>query len=223
MTPYILVVEDNKDLHEYLQDLLTENHFTVKIAPDGASALHILSQIEPNVILLDLTLPDISGEGLCVEIRKKYPRVPIIVLTAKDAVADKVHVLSLGVDDYITKPFAGPELVARIQVRLRPTGGDNEPIKVADLTLDPQKISVKRAGKSITLTALEFKLLEYLMRNPGIVLSREMILNRIWMYSPDVESRVVDVYIGYLRKKIDAGNHKKLLHAVRGFGYTLKE
>ncbi len=223
MLPYILVVEDNRDLHEYLQDLLTENQYTVKIVADGAGALRAIQRLEPNLVLLDLTLPDISGEGLCLEIRKNYPNIPIIIVTAKDAVSDKVRLLSTGADDYVTKPFAGPELIARIHARLRKDAADTSVLTVGDLVMDTKKVMVRRGDKQIKLTAHEFKLLEYLMRNAGIVVSRDMILNRIWLYSPEVESRVVDVYIGYLRKKIDAGHRKKLIHGIRGFGYTIKE
>lgn len=223
MAPYILVVEDNTDLHAYIHDLLTEHGFTLKIVTSGASALRALKAGEPNLILLDLTLPDISGESLCTDIRNTYPNMHIIVLTAKDSVSDKVRMLSIGADDYITKPFAGEELIARIHARLRHGKKEAVVLKVADLELDTQAIQVKRGKKDISLTAQEFKLLEYLMQNTGRVLSREMILNRIWLYSPDAESRVVDVYIGYLRKKIDSGFRKKLIHAVRGFGYVLKE
>jgi two-component system OmpR family response regulator len=131
--------------------------------------------------------------------------------------------LSAGADDYITKPFVADELLARIKTRLRNIQGESKTIKVGDLELDTQTIEVKRAGKLITLTPQEFKLLEYLMNNKGIVLTRDMILNRIWLYSPDVESRVVDVYMGYLRKKIDGNSKHPLLHSIRGFGYTIKD
>lgn len=223
MLPYILVVEDNTDLHEYIHTLLTDHKFTVKILSTGAAVMRTLEKTQPDLVLLDLTLPDMSGEGLCQEIHKKFPDIRIIILTAKDAVSDKVHLLSLGADDYITKPFAGPELIARIRARLRNGGESDGKLTVGDLEMDIKKVTVKRADKPIKLTAQEFKLLEYLMHNAGQVLSRDMILNRIWMYSPDMDSRVVDVYIGYLRKKIDAGRKKKLIQSVRGFGYTLKE
>lgn len=223
MTPLILVVEDDKDLQTYLQDLLVEQGYRVKVAANGVSALKLAGESEPDLVLLDLTLPDMSGEGICLELRKKYPSLRIVMLTAKDAVSDKVRLLGVGADDYITKPFIADELIARLKARLRRSSNEQEKIQIGDLELDSKKVEVKRAGKPINLTPQEFKLLEYLMNNKGIVLTREMILNRIWEYSADVETRVVDVYIGYLRKKIDAGYKKKLLHSVRGFGYTIKE
>jgi DNA-binding response OmpR family regulator len=203
--------------------LLTENGYTVKTASTGVSALALLKKSEPDLIILDLKLPDITGESVCAEIRKMYPTVPIIILTAKDALTDKVRALGLGADDYITKPFIADEFIARIKARLRNRVNDKPTVKVADLEIDLRQILVKRGNKTIHLTPQEFKLLEYLMNNKGVVLTRDMILNRIWLYSPDVESRVVDVYMGYLRKKIDNGFSKKLLHSVRGFGYTIKE
>jgi DNA-binding response OmpR family regulator len=145
------------------------------------------------------------------------------MLTAKDSVGDKVSALNAGADDYVTKPFSIDELMARIKTRLRNTSGQKSSIKVGELELNTQTVQVTRSGKEIVLTPQEFRLLEYLMKNKGIVLSREMILNRIWMMSSDVDTRVVDVYMGYLRKKIDAGFNKPLLHSIRGFGYTIKD
>ncbi len=223
MVPCILVVEDDKDLQEYLKTFLTENGYTVKVEGTGVSAVNYLNKAEPDLVILDLTLPDMSGEGVCLEIRKKSPNLPIIMLTAKDTISDKIKGLGLGADDYMTKPFIADELLARVKAQLRSQVNEATKLTVGDLELDIKTISVKRAGKSISLTPQEFKLLEYLMNNKGIVLTRETILNRIWLYSPDVESRVVDVYMGYLRKKIDSGHKKKLLHSIRGFGYTIRD
>jgi DNA-binding response OmpR family regulator len=172
---------------------------------------------------LDLGLPNMSGEAVCTEIRKKHPELRVIVLTAKDGVADIVQGLALGADDYITKPFVADELLARIKARLRYQGSGDATLKVGDLELDNKTLVVNRNGGVVQLTPQEFKLLQYLMNNQGRILTREMILNRVWLYSPDIETRVVDVYMGYLRKKIDSGYDKKLLHSVRGFGYMIKE
>ncbi len=223
MITSIIVIEDDKDIQNYLQDLLTRNDFSVQTAHTGISGLSLMENVAPDLVLLDLTLPDMTGESVCKEIKKIHPNLPVIILTAKNAVSDKVRSLTTGADDYITKPFDSEELIARIKARLRNTDESKSPIQVADLTLNPKTFEVKRAGKVIHLTPQEYKLLEYLMNNQGIVLTRDMILNRIWLYSPDVQSRVVDVYIGYLRKKIDAPFKKKLLHSIRGFGFTLKD
>jgi len=224
MIPQLLVVEDDPDIQEYLKDILTQNGFTVKACGTGTSSIKALEKGEPDLMLLDLRLPDMAGESVLMEVRKNFPRLPIIILSGKDSISDKVQGFGVGADDYITKPFVTEELIARIKARLRPrSGGDRTKLQVADLELNREKVEVTRAGQSITLTPQEFKLLEYLMANKGIVLTRDMILNRIWLYSPDVESRVVDVYMGYLRKKIDSGFKKKLLHSVRGFGYTIKD
>lgn len=219
----VLIVEDENDLQTYLKDLLLDNGFSVQIASDGVSALTTLKKSEPDLVVLDLGLPNISGETVCLEIRKKYPDLPVIILTARDQSSDVVRGLNLGADDYITKPFDSEILLARIQARLRKGLGDSSNLKISDLELDSKTLEVKRTGKSISLTPKEFQLLQYLMNNKGRILTREMILNRIWLYSPEIETRVVDVYIGYLRKKIDSEHKKKLLHSVRGFGYTIKE
>jgi DNA-binding response OmpR family regulator len=223
MSPLILIVEDDQDLSEFLKDLLTDNNYLVHAVGTGSSALGFIKKTEPNLVLLDLTLPDMDGENVCLDIQKNHPGIPVIMLTGRDRVGDKVRGLTIGADDYMVKPFASEELLARITARLRGSGSDTAEIKIGDLLLDKKKIQVTRAGKQIELTPLEFKLLTYLMENKGAVLSREMILNRIWSTSPDVETRVVDVYIGYLRRKVDEGFKTPLLHSIRGFGYTIKE
>jgi DNA-binding response OmpR family regulator len=223
MTNNILVVEDDASLQKYLKELLMDNGYFVQTAGDGIQALNSIKKTEPDVVILDLGLPNMSGEAVCLEIRKKYPDLPVIILTAKDSISDKVQGLNLGADDYMTKPFVADELLARIKARLRATGTGENVLKVNDLTLDNKSLEVKRGDELIQLTPQEFKLLEYLMSNKGRILTREMILNRVWLYSPDIETRVVDVYMGYLRKKIDEDKDKKLLHSVRGFGYMIKE
>ncbi len=219
----ILVVEDDPGASRYPKDLLIDNGFSVYLASDGIAALIAVDKEAPDLVVLDLGLPKMSGESVCIEIRKKHPELPVIILTAKDAITDIVKGLNLGADDYMTKPFAAEIFLARIKARLRKAEENNHVIKVGDLELDTKTLEVKRGKKEINLTPQEFKLLQYLMNNKGQVLTRDMILNRIWMYAPDIETRVVDVYVGYLRKKIDNGNDKKLIHSMRGFGYTIKE
>jgi DNA-binding response OmpR family regulator len=224
MVNTVLVVEDDLGLQKYLKELLNENGYSVQTAGDGILALNILKKTEPDLVILDLGLPNMSGEAVCLEIRKKYPSLPVVILTAKDTINDIVQGLNLGADDYMTKPFVADELLARIKARLRrQDSANNDRLQVADLALDNKTLEVKRGEKEIQLTPQEFKLLQYLMSNKGRILTREMILNRVWLYSPDIETRVVDVYMGYLRKKVDGETAKKLLHSVRGFGYMIKE
>ncbi len=223
MVHTILVVEDDKGLQKYLKELLLDNGYAVHTVGDGIQALEYFKKGDPDVVVLDLGLPNMSGEAVCQEIRKKHKDLPIIILTAKDSINDIVQGLNLGADDYMTKPFVADEFLARIKARLRKQGDTNATLKVDDLELDNKTLEVKRSGKLIQLTPQEFKLLQYLMSNKGRILTREMILSRIWLYSSEVETRVVDVYMGYLRKKIDNGYPKKLLHSVRGFGYVIKE
>lgn len=223
MTQSILVVEDDKGLQKYLRELLLDNGYAVQIAGDGITALDSLTKTQPDLVVLDLGLPNMSGETVCLEVRKKYKDLPVIILTARDSISDIVQGLNLGADDYITKPFVADEFLARIKARLRRQGDSDALLKVADLELNNKTLEVKREGQTIQLTPQEFKLLQYLMNNKGRILTREMILNRIWLYSSDVETRVVDVYMGYLRKKIDNNHPKKLLHSIRGFGYVIKE
>lgn len=223
VTKTILIIEDDKGLQKYLRELVLDSGYSVNTAEDGVTALNLTSKLEPDLVVLDLGLPDMSGETVCLEMRKKFPKIPVIILTAKDAVSDIVHGLDLGADDYITKPFVADEFLARIKARLRTSGNNNQmKLKVKDLELNAETLEVKRNGRAITLTPKEFRLLQYLMSNKGRILTREMILNRIWLYSPDIETRVVDVYMGYLRKKIDIGHNEKLIQCIRGFGYTIK-
>lgn len=219
----ILVVEDDNDLRDYLKDLLSEHNYSVQTASNGAQALNQIQKSPPDLIILDLGLPNMSGEAVCMEIRKKYPDLRVIILTARDDAADMIKGFSLGADDYMTKPFNTDELIARVHARLRYKEGSDSKLKIADLELDNKTLEVKRNNRLIQLTPTEFKLLQYLMSNRDHILTREMILNRIWFYSQDIETRVVDVYMGYLRKKIDLGFKKKLIHSIRGFGYTIKE
>lgn len=223
MTKTVLVVEDDIGLQKYLKELLLDNSYSVRIASDGVQALNLISKLPPDLVILDLALPNMGGEAVCSEIRKKYPDIRVVILTAKDGVADIINGLDLGADDYMTKPFLADELLVRIKARLRYRNGADTKLKVGDLELDTKTFEVLRGGKIIQLTPQEFKLLQYLMGNQGRILTREMILNRVWLYSPDIETRVVDVYMGYLRKKIDSDYDKKLIHSVRGFGYMIKE
>lgn len=223
MVHTILVVEDDKGLQKYLKELLLDNGYAVHTASDGIQALEYFKKAEPDLVVMDLGLPTMGGEAVTQEIRKKHKDLPIIILTAKDSINDIVQGLNLGADDYMTKPFIADEFLARVKARLRKQSDTDTKLKILDLELDSKTMEVKRNGKIIQLTPQEFKLLQYLMSNKGRILTREMILSRIWLYSSDVETRVVDVYMGYLRKKVDNGYPKKLLHSVRGFGYVIKE
>jgi Response regulators consisting of a CheY-like receiver domain and a winged-helix DNA-binding domain len=222
MLKKILLVEDEKDIRDSLKKSLTENNYLVETAEDGAAALMMVDKISPDMVILDLGLPKISGESVLQEIKKNYPNMPIIILSAKSTTSDIVSGLNLGADNYIAKPFMIEELLARIKAQFKTMGNDIIKLKVADLELDNDSKEVRRAGKLIQLTPKEFELLYHLMSNVGRVLSRETILNKVWLYSPDIESRVVDVYIGYLRRKIDHRQRKKLILSIRGFGYSIK-
>lgn len=223
MLSTILVVEDDPDIQGYVKQLLLEQNYNVITASNGISALKLIKKTVPDLILLDLGLPDISGESVCLQIHKEYPDLRIIILTAKNTASEMVQGLNLGADDYLTKPFVPEVLIARIQARLRRAGTADAKLHVGDLEFDTKTLTITRNGKTIILTPQETKLLQYMMQNQGRILTRDMILNRLWMSSVDVDTRIVDVYIGYLRKKIDQGHEKKLIHSVRGFGYIMKE
>ena len=219
----ILVVEDEKKIASFIRRGLKEEGYAVDVALDGEEGYRLICENDYDVILLDLMLPKLDGLTLCRQVRQDGVQTPIIMLTAKSAVADKVTGLDAGANDYLTKPFAFEELLARIRVVLRPTGQPPTKLQVADLSLDLLTHTVTRNGREIPLSAKEFALLEYLMRNAGTVVSRTMIYEHVWDIDFDTSTNVIDVYINYLRNKIDAGFEKKLIHTVRGRGYMLKD
>lgn len=222
MEPIILTIEDDQEISGFIQSVLRENGFLSHAAFTGSKGLELLETVSPDLVLLDLKLPDIQGETVCKRIKAEHPNLPVIILTAMDSPADMAHGLNAGADDYISKPFSDEVLIARVHARLRARNKDNGVLTIGDLTLNLQTHEVQRDGVQIELSSQEFKLLHYLMKNENIVLSRDMILSRIWGAVVDVETRVVDVYIGYLRKKIDKPFSTQLIHSIRGFGYTMK-
>jgi len=219
----ILVVEDEKKIAAFIKRGLKEEGYAVDVAADGEEGYHLITENDYDLILLDLLLPKRDGISLCRQIRQDAIQTPIIMLTAKSAVADKVTGLDAGANDYITKPFAFEELLARIRVLLRNTAQTTTKLQAADLVLDLLTHKVTRAGKEIILSSKEFALLEYLMRNADTVVTRTMIYEHVWDIAFDTNTNVIDVYINYLRNKIDSGHEKKLIHTVRGRGYVLKE
>ncbi|MBI5127396.1 response regulator transcription factor [Candidatus Roizmanbacteria bacterium] len=223
MLKTILIAEDDKEIRKFVKESLIDNSYVVVEAEDGVEALKMFDKKMPDMVILDLGLPKISGETVCKQIKTDYPNTPVIILTAKSQPAEVVGGFKLGADDYVAKPFIMDVLLARVKARFNARGEEMERLKVADLELNNKTKEVKRAGRLIPLTPKEFELLYYMMANAGQVLSRDTILNKIWLYSPDIESRVVDVYIGYLRKKIDFKGKKKLIQSVRGFGYSIKK
>jgi DNA-binding response OmpR family regulator len=219
----VLVVDDDISLQNYLKELLSENNYSVSTAADGTVALNMINKSKPDIVILDLGLPTIKGESVCIEIKKKYPDLPVIILTGTGKTNDLVNMLNLGADDYISKPFIAEEFLARIKARLKHTQAPDGEITIDNLVLNNKTYEVKRGDKNIILTPKEFKLLEYLMINKNQVLTREMILNRVWAFSANIETRIVDVCISSLRKKIDSGFKIKLIQSARGFGYTIKD
>ena len=219
----ILVVEDDRKVASFIHKGLTEDGYAVDVASDGETGLAMGLDRLHDVIVLDVMLPRKPGFQVVRELRQAKVTTPVLLLTARDAVEDKVQGLDAGADDYLTKPFAFAELLARIRALLRRGTAARAPVlQIADLTLDPAVRTVTRGGEAISLTNREFALLEYLMRNTGRVLTRTMIAEHVWDYSFDSGTNVIDVYVNYLRKKIDAGRERKLIHTVRGVGYVLK-
>ncbi len=220
----LLVVEDEARIASFIRRGLEEERHAVDVAPDGDDAVHLATLNDYDVILLDVLLPRKNGLAVCRELRARNVSTPILMLTAKDSVEDRVAGLRIGADDYLTKPFAFDELLARIDALVRRQSLDRSPVlRVADLTLDPLTHEVRRADRPIELTNKEYALLAFLMRRPGQVLTRTQIAEQIWDMDFDNESNVIDVYIRYLRKKIDADGARPLIHTVRGAGYTMKD
>ena len=221
----ILAVDDESSLTELLSMAMRYEGWQVSTAASGNEAVKAAREVRPDAIVLDMMLPDFDGLEVLRRVRSEDPDVPVIFLTAKDAVSDRINGLTAGGDDYVTKPFSLEEVIARLRALLRrsgaATGRSESLLVVGDLTLDEDSHEVSRAGEPIQLTATEFELLRYLMRNPRRVLSKAQILDRVWNYDFGGQANVVELYISYLRKKIDA-NRAPMIHTMRGAGYVLR-
>ena len=222
----ILIAEDEKDLNHLLKKRLENQKYTVDACFDGEEALEYLAAADYDAVILDIMMPKKNGLQVLQHIRNRKKNTPVLLLTARDSVEDRVAGLDAGADDYLIKPFAFEELLARIRVMLRKNSSaetKTNVVKIADLTVDLNTQKVYRGDKEISLSSREFSILRYLCMNKGIVLSRDKIEEHIWNYDYAGGSNVVDVYIRYLRKKIDEGFSPKLIHTVRGAGYVLSE
>lgn len=219
----ILVVEDDAPLASFLSKGLEAEHYAVDIAPDGEEAGWLVSECEYDLLLLDLNLPKLDGISLLRVVRPKKPSLPVLVLTDRSRIEDRVQALDTGADDCLPKPFSFTELSARLRASMRRRPVATELVlKVGDLELNRVERTVRRTGKRIELTSKEFGLLEYLVRNAGHRITRNMIVEHVWNLSFDTGTNVVDVYINYLRKKVDEGYNHKLIHTVRGVGYEIR-
>lgn len=219
----ILVVEDETKVASFIRRALEEESYAVDVCEDGAQGLDLARSGNYDLVILDLMLPGLSGMEVLKAIRKERISVPVLILTARSQVDQRVQGLDAGADDYLTKPFAIEELLARVRVLLRRGSGEAAGLlQVDDLALNPATREVTRGGRKIELTTKEYALLEYLMRNAGRVLTRPMIAEHVWNLDFDTFTNVIDVYVNYLRNKIDRGRERKLIHTIRGSGYTLK-
>jgi heavy metal response regulator len=219
----ILVVEDEKKVASFIRQGLGEEGYAVDVATDGEEGLAMAMDQVHDLIILDIGLPKMDGLQVLQELRRRKVATPVLLLTVRATIEDKVLGLDSGADDYLSKPFAFQELVARVRALLRRrTEGGPAVLQFSDLTLDPTRHTVLCGGKKIDLTAKEFALLDYFMRNPGRVLTRTMIIEHVWDYNFDTGTNVVDVYVNYLRKKIDSDRETKLIHTIRGVGYVMK-
>jgi|SRR5262245_33489436 len=220
----LLLVEDEEKVAAFIVRGLEAERFAVDVSPDGRSAIELSKAYQYDLVILDLMLPKISGTEVLRQIRQNDSHVPVLVLTARDALGEKVEHFELGADDYLTKPFAFAELLVRVKALLR-RGAVSRPnvLRVADLELDRLSQQVKRAGRRVELTGKEYALLEYLMLNAGRVLSRTMIIEHVWDQSFDGATNIVDVYVRHLRYKVDEGHERKLIRTVRGVGYAISD
>ncbi len=218
----ILIVEDEKKLAEFVRKGLQEEGYVVDTVDNGEDGLRLAGDDVYDLVILDIYLPKLDGLEVLRRLREDKVTTPVLLLTVRATIEDKVLGLNLGADDYLTKPFAFQELLARVRALLRRrTENHATRIEVRDLVLDPVRRTVTRAGRKIDLTMKEFSLLEYLMRNAGRVLTRTMIIDHVWNYDFDSETNVVDVYVNYLRRKVDSGHDTKLIHTIRGVGYMM--
>lgn len=222
--PHVLVVDDDDEIRASLRRGLSRAGFAVKLAADGADALRHLLHTPPDLVVLDIMMPGIDGLEVVRRLRRGDDQVPVILLTARDAVPDRVAGLDAGADDYLVKPFALSELVARIRVRLRRQEATRDAdLQFADLQLDTAARQAKRGERTITLTNTEYELLRLFLLHPRQVLSRDRIYERVWGYEFLGESKVIEVYVRYLREKLEAAGESRLIHTLRGAGYVLKE
>lgn len=225
---HILVVDDDQAVRDSLRRSLAFNGYEVELASDGLAALEAIARRRPDAVVLDVMMPRLDGLEACRRLRSAGEDLPVLLLTARDAVPDRVAGLDAGADDYLAKPFALEELLARLRALLRRTQGAlsdqiNAPLTFADLTLDPMTRDVTRSGQPVRLTRTEFNLLELLMRHPRQVLTRAQILEEVWGYDFPTTANSLEVYVGYLRRKTEADNETRLIHTVRGVGYSLRE
>jgi len=221
--PRILVVDDDRKITGALRRGLTYEGYTVGVANGGAEALSMVRDLHPHLVVLDIMMPGIDGLDVC-RILRRTENVPILMLTARDDVADRVLGLDSGADDYLVKPFAYEELLARIRALLRRREPQqSSELRLADLSLDTRSRTARRGDRAIELTTTEYKLLEFLLNRAGEVLPKHTILEKVWGYDFEGESNVLEVYIRYLRSKLEAGNEPRLIHTIRGAGYVLKE
>ncbi len=218
----ILVVDDERAVRESLRRALALEGYDVDLAADGEEALESVRRAEPDALILDVLMPGVDGLEVSRRLRRSGSKVPILMLTARDAIENRVEGLDAGADDYVTKPFALEELLARVRALLRRTTGGEEILRFADIELDPSMRQVTRGGEPVELTRTEFALLELFMLNPRQVLTRSVIFERVWGYDFGYASNSLDVYIGYLRRKTEAGGKPRLIQTVRGVGYALR-
>jgi two-component system response regulator MprA len=221
----ILVVDDERAVREALDRALRLDGFEVTLAPDGEEALRALADTRPDAIVLDVLMPGLDGLEVCQVMRRMGDRTPVLMLTARDAVSDRVAGLDAGADDYLVKPFALEELRARLRALLRRAASDagERPLRFQDLVLDPASREARRGDRTMQLTRTEYLLLELLLLNPRRVLTREQIMDRVWGYDFGSTSNPLEVYVGYLRRKTEAGGEPRLIHTIRGVGYVLRE
>ncbi len=223
----ILVVDDDRSVRESLRRSLAFNGYQVELASDGRAALDSVSAQRPDAMVLDVMMPRLDGLEVCRRLRSSGDDLPILVLTARDAVSDRVAGLDAGADDYLPKPFALEELLARLRALLRrrtpDEAGRSKQLEFADLTLDPDTREVRRGDRPISLTRTEFSLLELLLTNPRRVLTRSQILEQVWGYDFPTTGNALEVYVGYLRRKTEADGEPRLIHTVRGVGYVLRD
>jgi len=224
---HILVVDDEPAVRDSLRRSLTFNGYQITLASDGVEALSAISERQPDALVLDLSMPKLDGLSTCRALRASGNDLPVLVLTARDAVADRVAGLDAGADDYLVKPFALEELLARLRALLRRTtpsaDGTSQVLTYADLSLDPATRDVRRGDRVLSLTRTEFSLLELLMRHPRIVLDRARILDEVWGFDFATTANSLEVYVGYLRRKTESEGETRLIHTIRGVGYVLRD